>query len=279
MSSRPKPTSSMRSGNTSGSKTPPNLRRSGRAPAGRRRRQSRLEVAVQNWRSTKSLWIWPCSVRAKKILRRMKRGCGPTKRSCRALRQQLADSELVRRSMPWCARASWSRVRWRPRRIRFFLWRSPIPSGSELTFRSPIWAKFIPGWPPRSEWIAFPKRSFDGWIGFISPVAEFTPKSVQTEELRTSLVYEVRVFVKDPKDELRLGMPASVYFLLNQRKSAAKAGRSRAKKTAKRRRDEWRGEMKPTALSGRGIEKIFKRNGERSCARSTMSRLRFKPAR
>ncbi len=35
---------------------------------------------------------------------------------------------------------------------------------------------------------------------------------MQTEELRTSLVYEVRVFVKDPKDELRLGMPASVYL-------------------------------------------------------------------
>jgi membrane fusion protein PltH len=59
---------------------------------------------------------------------------------------------------------------------------------------------------------SFPDRRFDGWIGFISPVAEFTPKSVQTEELRTSLVYEVRVFVKDPSDELRLGMPATVYL-------------------------------------------------------------------
>lgn len=58
----------------------------------------------------------------------------------------------------------------------------------------------------------FPKRRFEGWIGFISPVAEFTPKAVQTEELRTSLVYEVRVFVKDPADELRLGMPATVTF-------------------------------------------------------------------
>jgi HlyD family secretion protein len=57
---------------------------------------------------------------------------------------------------------------------------------------------------------SFPDRRFEGWIGFISPVAEFTPKTVQTEELRTSLVYEVRVFVKDPLDELRLGMPASV---------------------------------------------------------------------
>jgi HlyD family secretion protein len=59
---------------------------------------------------------------------------------------------------------------------------------------------------------SFPQRRFDGWVGFISPVAEFTPKAVQTEELRTSLVYEVRVFVKDPSDELRLGMPATVYL-------------------------------------------------------------------
>jgi HlyD family secretion protein len=63
---------------------------------------------------------------------------------------------------------------------------------------------------------SFPDRRFDGWIGFISPVAEFTPKSVQTEELRTSLVYEVRVFVKDPSDELRLGMPATVHLSLEK---------------------------------------------------------------
>jgi HlyD family secretion protein len=61
---------------------------------------------------------------------------------------------------------------------------------------------------------SFPDRRFDGWIGFVSPVAEFTPKSVQTEELRPSLVYEVRVFVKDPADQLRLGMPATVHLPL-----------------------------------------------------------------
>jgi HlyD family secretion protein len=61
---------------------------------------------------------------------------------------------------------------------------------------------------------SFAGRRFEGWVGSISPVAEFTPKTVQTEELRTSLVYEVRVFVKDPADELRLGMPASVYLQL-----------------------------------------------------------------
>jgi HlyD family secretion protein len=57
---------------------------------------------------------------------------------------------------------------------------------------------------------AFPGKDFEGWVGFLSPVAEFTPKTVQTEELRSSLVYEVRVFVKDPSDDLRLGMPATV---------------------------------------------------------------------
>jgi len=58
---------------------------------------------------------------------------------------------------------------------------------------------------------SFPDRPFQAWVGFISPVAEFTPKNVQTEELRTSLVFEVRVFVPDPADQLRLGMPATVH--------------------------------------------------------------------
>ena len=49
-----------------------------------------------------------------------------------------------------------------------------------------------------------------GQVGYISSVAEFTPKSVQTEELRTSLVYEVHVTVDDPTDSLRLGQPVTV---------------------------------------------------------------------
>jgi HlyD family secretion protein len=69
---------------------------------------------------------------------------------------------------------------------------------------------------------AFPKRAFSGWVGFISPVAEFTPKTVQTPELRTSLVYEIRVFVKDPGDELRLGMPATVHLPLPAVPASAK---------------------------------------------------------
>ena len=61
---------------------------------------------------------------------------------------------------------------------------------------------------------AFPDRSFDGWLGFISPTSEFTPKSVETPDLRTSLVYEVRVFVKDPDNALGLGSPATVHLPL-----------------------------------------------------------------
>ncbi|WP_430735355.1 efflux RND transporter periplasmic adaptor subunit [Halodesulfovibrio aestuarii] len=51
---------------------------------------------------------------------------------------------------------------------------------------------------------------FEGWVGFISPQAEFTPKRVETTELRTQLVYEVRVWVDDPDNKLKLGMPVTV---------------------------------------------------------------------
>jgi HlyD family secretion protein len=70
----------------------------------------------------------------------------------------------------------------------------------------------------------FPQRHFAGWVGFISPVAEFTPKTVQTAELRTSLVYEVRVFVADKADDLRLGMPATVYLQLKPAATPAAGG-------------------------------------------------------
>jgi len=61
---------------------------------------------------------------------------------------------------------------------------------------------------------AFAGRSFPAWVGFISSMSEFTPKSVETTDLRSSLVYEIRLFVRDPGDELRLGMPATVHIPL-----------------------------------------------------------------
>jgi membrane fusion protein YbhG len=53
-------------------------------------------------------------------------------------------------------------------------------------------------------------RTYHGSIGFISPTAEFTPKTVQTESLRTDLVYRLRVIVTDPDDALRQGQPVTV---------------------------------------------------------------------
>lgn len=62
-----------------------------------------------------------------------------------------------------------------------------------------------------------PDRRIAGTIGYIASVAEFTPKSVQTEVLRTTLVYEVHVRVDDPDDLLRLGQPVTVYLDDNSR--------------------------------------------------------------
>lgn len=60
-------------------------------------------------------------------------------------------------------------------------------------------------------------RKYTGWVGYISPVAEFTPKTVQTTDLRTDLVYRVRVYVYEVDEYLRQGMPVTVRFdLLNK---------------------------------------------------------------
>lgn len=55
-----------------------------------------------------------------------------------------------------------------------------------------------------------PNHPVEGQIGYISSTAEFTPKNVETSELRTALLYEVRVYVTDPENKLRMGMPATV---------------------------------------------------------------------
>lgn len=61
---------------------------------------------------------------------------------------------------------------------------------------------------------SFPGKRFAGWVGFISPTAEFTPKTVETTALRTELVYRVRVYACNPRHELRLGMPVTVRIAL-----------------------------------------------------------------
>ena len=99
---------------------------------------------------------------------------------------------------------------------------SPQTTAFTLAITDPKWVRTYlpepdlglvqPGMPAQLAFDAFPQRRFAGWVGFISSVAEFTPKTVETPELRSSLVYEVRVFVRDPGDVLRLGMPATVYL-------------------------------------------------------------------
>lgn len=80
-----------------------------------------------------------------------------------------------------------------------------------------------PGMTGNATIDAHPDKSYPGWVGFISPMAEFTPRSVETPELRTDLVYEVRFFVRDPDNDLRLGMPATVHLSLNGGNATAPA--------------------------------------------------------
>lgn len=49
-----------------------------------------------------------------------------------------------------------------------------------------------------------------GHIGFVSPRAEFTPKTVETPTLRTDLVYRLRIIVDETNDQLRQGMPVTI---------------------------------------------------------------------
>lgn len=95
-----------------------------------------------------------------------------------------------------------------------------------LALNDPVWArayvsetdlgKVFPGMKAEIHSDSFPGKSYRGWIGFISPTAEFTPKQVETTELRSKLVYRLRVHVCNPRNELRLGMPVTVTLRLDQ---------------------------------------------------------------
>ena len=54
------------------------------------------------------------------------------------------------------------------------------------------------------------KREYAGQVGYISPVAEFTPKTVQSTDIRTNLVYRIRVYIYDIDEYLRQGMPVTI---------------------------------------------------------------------
>jgi len=91
-----------------------------------------------------------------------------------------------------------------------------------LAFTNPVWVRaYLPepalgkvtlGSPATIITDSFPDKAYAGWVGYISPTAEFTPKVVQTEDLRTRLVHSVKIFACNPQDELRLGMPVTVHI-------------------------------------------------------------------
>ncbi len=89
-----------------------------------------------------------------------------------------------------------------------------------LTLTSPVWVRTYvnerdlglvrPGMPASVTNDTAPDRSYSAEVGFISPIAEFTPKTVETREIRTNLVYRLRVVVDNPDGGLRQGMPVMV---------------------------------------------------------------------
>ena len=77
------------------------------------------------------------------------------------------------------------------------------------------------GMPAQIRIDSAPDRPLTARVSTIASVAEFTPKTVQTPELRTSLVYELRLQVDDPDNRLRLGMPATAQLDLGPQRTAA----------------------------------------------------------
>ena len=89
-----------------------------------------------------------------------------------------------------------------------------------LTLNDPVWirayvsqprlGRIKPGMPVKLTIDSMPGKTYDGTVGFISPEAEFTPKTVQTEQVRDDLVYRIRVIASDPDNVFRQGMPVTV---------------------------------------------------------------------
>jgi HlyD family secretion protein len=102
---------------------------------------------------------------------------------------------------------------------------SPQQPVFTLALTDPVWARVYlpetalgqvaPGTHATVTTDGDPGREYRAWVGYISPTAEFTPKSVETEEVRPDLVYQARVMVCDPGDGLRLGMPVTVTIRLD----------------------------------------------------------------
>jgi HlyD family secretion protein len=74
----------------------------------------------------------------------------------------------------------------------------------------PRLGRIKPGMQVKIEIDSSPGKEYTGTVGFVSPEAEFTPKSVQTEQVRDDLVYRLRIVANDPDNVFRQGMPVTV---------------------------------------------------------------------
>ena len=77
-------------------------------------------------------------------------------------------------------------------------WPSTDPLWVRAYVAEPDLGQIRPGMAAAVTTDSYPGQALRGWVGFISPTAEFTPKTVETSEVRTQLVYQVRVFVCNP---------------------------------------------------------------------------------
>lgn len=62
---------------------------------------------------------------------------------------------------------------------------------------------------------SYPGKKYIGKVTFISSRAEFTPKNVQTKEERVKQVYRVKITIPNSQQELKIGMPAEGYILID----------------------------------------------------------------
>lgn len=92
-----------------------------------------------------------------------------------------------------------------------------------ITLSDPVWirayvtqpnlGRLRPGQAVQLSIDAMPGKAYPGTIGFISPTAEFTPKTVETRDVRNDLVFRFRVVARDPDNVMRQGMPVTVTLI------------------------------------------------------------------
>ena len=100
-------------------------------------------------------------------------------------------------------------------------------SGRDRRRSGPLWLRAYiealdqgPVKEGQRAWIttdSYPGKKYEGRVSFISKVAEFTPKTVQTQKERVKLVYRIKIDITNPDLELKIGMPADAVIETEER--------------------------------------------------------------